>query len=208
MLPILTLLAWLAVGTLAPSAAGAHTCVTPVEVYVDQPATVTVGVAAEGITPVVGIDITIPRGFELDSFVPSGGWQAQRRDDVLELRGGQIAGGACGFLLLKGTATSRGTLHLPMRTYDQDGTVRDLDRTDPFNPLAAMVLEARRPGDDSGGGSGVVSLLVIGAVAVAGLAAVVAVLRRRRAADRPAKSAPSRSGDGAAYPGRPSTRRP
>jgi MYXO-CTERM domain-containing protein len=207
MLPILTLLAWLAVGTVAPGSVGAHTCVTPVEVYVDQPATVTVGVAAEGLTPVVGVDITIPPGFELDSFVPSGGWQAERKDDRLELRGSQIAGGACGFVLLKGTATSKGRLYLPMRTYDQDGTVRDLDRTEPFNPLAAMVLEARRPGDDAAGGSPVVSFVVIGAVALAVLAAAFAVVRRRRrAADQRATSDPSRPGDRGTYPRRPSTR--
>ena len=141
---------------------------TPVEVYVDQPATVTVGCRRPRASRRSSASTSrSPGGFELDSFVPSGGWQAERKDDRLELRGGQIAGGACGFLLLKGTATSRGTLHLPMRTYDQDGTVRDLDRTDPFNPLAAMVVEARRPGDDAAGGSTVVSFVVIGAVALA-----------------------------------------
>src|SRR4051794_39954493 len=51
MLPILASLAclvWGALVLIAPGVAAAHTCVTPVEVIVGQPATVTVGVAAEG----------------------------------------------------------------------------------------------------------------------------------------------------------------
>src|SRR6185295_15618016 len=123
---------------------------------VGQPATVTVGVAGEGVSPVVGIDITIPEGFTFDSFVPTGGWQGTLEGKVLRLSGGQIAGGACGFLLVKGTATKAGTLYFPMRTTDQDGTVRVLDSTQAYNPAAAMVVEAKRPGGASGGGLGLV----------------------------------------------------
>jgi hypothetical protein len=217
MLPILASLACLAWGALAlvaPGVATAHTCVTPVEAIVGQPATVTVGVAAEGVTPVVGIDITIPEGFTFDSFVPSGDWGGTLDGKVLHLHGGQIAGGACGFLLLKGTATKAGTLRFPMRTTDQDGTVRTLDQTQLYNPLAAMVVEAKRAGGSGGGGPspGLIAALAVALLAVAG-GAVVLVRRLRIGARRGGRSGSGGGGGGAGadrpvvYPTRPSHRR-
>jgi hypothetical protein len=218
MLPILALLAWLAAaltwGVLAaadPGVAAAHTCVTPVEVIVDQPATVTVGVAGEGVTPVVGIEITIPEGFTFDSFLPSGGWQGALEGRVLRLSGGQIAGGACGFLLVKGTATRAGTLYFPMKTTDQDGTVRVLDSTQVYNPAAAMVVEAKRPGGSGGGGLGLGPVLGVAAGVVLVTIGAVALIRRRRSADDRGARPGERGGpDGdrvVAYPTRPSRRR-
>jgi hypothetical protein len=217
MVPILASLAWLAWSGLAPAEAAAHTCVTPVEVIVGQPATVTVGVAAEGVTPVERIDITIPEGFTFDGFVPSGGWEGTVNGDVLSLQGGEIAGGACGFLLLKGTATSEGTLHFPMRTTDQDGTVRDLDRTEPFHPLSAMVVEAQTPGGSGGGGfgAGAVALLVGLAAVVVAVVGVAVVLGRRRRRPPPRHRGPARDagqdgmrGEGpVVHPVRPSRKR-
>jgi hypothetical protein len=214
MLPILALLAWFAWGALAvadPGVAAAHTCVTPVEVIVGQPATVTVGVAGEGVSPVVGIDITIPQGFTFDSFVPTGGWQGTLDGNVLRLSGGQVPGGACGFLLVKGTATKSGTLYFPMRTTDQDGTVRTLDSTQVYNPAAAMVVEAKRPGGSGGGGLGVAPIAG-GAVVALALVGVTVVVVRRRGGDRSDRS--SNGGSTAAggerpiaYPTRPSRRR-
>ena len=208
MLPILASLAWLAWGGLAPGRAAAHTCVTPMEVIVGQPATVTVGVAAEGVTPVEAIEITIPEGFVFDSFVPSGEWQGTLDGDVLSLRGGQIAGGACGFLLLKGTATQGGTLHLPMRTTDQDGTVRDLDRIEPFHPLSAMVVEAQVPGGPGGGGIGAGAVALLVGLAAMVVAVVVVLARRsRRGPIRKAGPDGTRGERPVVYPARPSRKR-
>jgi hypothetical protein len=151
-----------------------------VEVVVGQPATVTVGVPAEGLTPVVAVDIAVPDGFTLDGFVPSGEWSAQREGEVLHVRGGRIVGGACGFLLVRGTATRSGTLRFAMTTHDEDGTVRHLDQADLFNPRAAMVVESHRPGRGSGAGSLAVPLGVLGLLGLAGLLALRARRRHRR----------------------------
>src|SRR4051794_41665874 len=112
MLTILTLLAGLSVGALLPAlllpgVAAAHTCVTQAEVYVDQLQTVTVGVAAEDLAPVVSVDITIPDGFTFDSFVPSqdprsSQWRGGVPDGGGGGRGGGGARGGRGVLFLEG----------------------------------------------------------------------------------------------------------
>ncbi len=66
-----------------------------------------------------------------------------------------------------------------MRTTDQDGTVRTLDSTQVYNPAAAMVVEAKRPGGSGGGGLGL-GPVVAGAVVAGAIAGVAVVVVRRR----------------------------
>jgi hypothetical protein len=181
MLLILALAVWLSgVGT-----AAAHTCMTPVDVVVGQPAALTIGVPAEGVTPLVAVELTIPDGFEVAEAPSLGGWHGAVDGSVVRFSGHEVPGGACGYVVVKGVATRRGTFVIATHTRDADGTERVLDRADPQNPRAGQVVTVRRVATGSGGGwlsamPGGVRLG--GALAVvAGLGVAVLAARRARA---------------------------
>jgi hypothetical protein len=168
-----------------PATAAAHTCMTPVRARVDQPAVVTIGVPAEGVTPLVSIDLIIPDGFVIEAAPPLGGWQSAVDGRVVHYTGGQVASGACAYLAVKGTPTKKGTLVVPIHTRDADGTERDLTLADPQSPRAGQVIDVVSPSDGAGSGRKAVELAVPVAV-VAGLLAWLASTTRRRRAGQPA----------------------
>ena len=147
MLPILASLAWLAWGGLAPARAAAHTCVTPVEVD-RRPAGHRHRRRGGRGRHARGRPSTSrsPRGSPSTASCPPASWQGTLDGDVLSLRGGQIAGGACGFLLVKGTATQGGHA-APPDADDRPGWHRPhLDRPSRSTRLSAMVVEAQAAG--------------------------------------------------------------
>lgn len=183
---ILALLVWLSGTTIAAG----HSCVTPTEVVVGQPATITLGVASEGPAPVVAVDVTLPAGLVVDELVATKGWTVEREGDTLHYRGGSIANGACGFLLLRATPTRKGTLVVPITTQQADGSTRRLDRANAFDPLAGQILtvvtDPAAPRHERGVGA-VVQWVGLGLV----VASVAYVLKHPRRARRRSGRKPS-----------------
>ena len=178
MASILALAVWVA----GSGSAGAHTCTNPIQVDVGQPATLTVGIASEGNTGVVGVDVLAPKGFKLDSTpVENKGWTIARTDggSTLQFRGGRFPAGSCGFLLVRGTATSGGQKVMTLHTYDQDGAEREFASSEPFALFAGQVILAGINSSAPAKERSALTFLGYGLWVVAAGAVVAAVVRRR-----------------------------
>jgi uncharacterized protein YcnI len=167
------------------SPAGAHPLATQAVVGVNQPITLNIGVPAEGATPMVGVDITIPRGFELAEVVPVAGWTVEQDKGAVRYRGGSVPVGGFALFTLRGKIPKKSTLRFPMLLRNADGTSQRWDDKDPADRYpAATVYAGTRPPKPGGGGSSAVGTLSKAALLGGGIGlALSLVLRFRRRGD-------------------------
>jgi hypothetical protein len=120
--------------------AAAHVCAQPVEVAVDQPATVTVGVGAEAAA-VTAVEIELPDGFRLTE-ASAEGWDVDVREGAVRFAGGSVAPFACGYVTLRGVAEERAALVFPLVVETADGASLNYDNTEPFLEDSAQLVYA------------------------------------------------------------------
>jgi uncharacterized protein YcnI len=165
--------------------APAHPLATQAVVGVNQPITLNIGIPAEGTTPMVGVDITIPRGFELSEVVPLAGWTVEQDKDEVRYRGGNVAVGGFALFTLRGKIPKKSTLRFPMLLRNADGSSVRWDDKDPGDRFpAATVYAGTKPPRAGSGGSSTVGTLSKAALLGGGIGlALSLVLRFRRRGD-------------------------
>ena len=125
--------------------ASAHFCANPVELAVAKRAIINIGVAAED-KPVIGVDVTVPKYFDLVEPVGFLGWEGTVDGDVVHFQGAVIQPYTCAYFGFDGEATKKGRLVAPIVTHTEDGTATDYKSTQPFNPYAGAA-DLRRHSD-------------------------------------------------------------
>jgi hypothetical protein len=121
--------------------ASAHVCSKPDLVDVDAPVTVNLGVPAEE-KPVVGVDVSLPRGFRLDDVEPAEGWTAERAGSHVRLRGGTVGSLGCEYFVLRGVATREGKLAFSLVARHEDGSATRYEGDKINDPLGAQLVFA------------------------------------------------------------------
>jgi hypothetical protein len=193
-----------AVGVMGAVPARAHSCATPVEIPIGEPATVAVGVAAEQ-SRVVGVDISLPAGFRLDRAEELFDWRATRTGSLLRYRGGTLDPYACDYFNLVGQADEQATLVFPMTVHGADGSVVEFTGEEADDPHPAQLVYAgfSPSGGESRGDrlSGATTGMLLAAAVTIGAAVVWRgrqAPRRPQPQSRPAQhkrsGAPKRSG--------------
>jgi uncharacterized protein YcnI len=176
---ILALLLLLARGT----PVHAHPLATQAVVGVAQNVTVNIGVPADEGKALVGVDITIPGGFDLTRVVPVSGWTVEQSKDVVRFRGGTIAAGQFVLFSLNGVFPKRGTYKLPLVLVAADGSItrwKDKKPSDPYP--AATVYAGTRPQGTDGGTSSLETVSKAAALG-GGIGLALALLLRLRRRD-------------------------
>jgi uncharacterized protein YcnI len=171
-----------------PTPASAHSCGLPSHFDVGAVGNLTIGAAAEA-RPVVQVDVAVPKGFELQSVVPTPGWSSATSPGQITFKGGPIQVFTCAFFTVTGLVPKKGILAFDITTHAQDGTVTRYVSRDPTNLYAAQLVLAGVdpatliPSDKPPGSKGHAVLVAVGiAILLAGAAvAGVIVVRRRRA---------------------------
>lgn len=185
----------LALAALGGPAARAHFCATPVEIGVGEPASVTIGVAAEE-KPITRVDVGIPAGFELEEVTDSPGWTSEETSSGLTFTGGTIPPFGCSYFTVRGKATKKAALAFPLDLHADDGSVREYRNRELGAQYAAQLVYAgvEPPKEDAAGDSAddsstgtVIVTAVAAAVGVAGGAwALRYALRKAAPPPRPA----------------------
>ena len=175
---VLTLgVAALVTAAIHPAPAAAHVCGLPVQSEVGQPVVLTVGVPVEATLPrLTGVDIGVPASFRVTGADPSGSWTAEITDDRIRYRGGAAVPGTCLFFIVRGVATSRETLSLPITLVLADGTsVTSGDPDAPVELRPALLFAGTDPAGSASDGPPVVMLaLIVAGTLVLGAGGVVA----------------------------------
>jgi hypothetical protein len=153
---------------------------------------ISIVVNAETTAPMVGVDVTIPRGFTISSLVPAIGgggqrWAVSRDGDVMRYRGQGIAEGGALYVELMGRAAAAGSLSFATVTRAADGTVVSWSGPASSDHPAAMVQVVSGPGSvgPSRGRSWPGSRAAAAGAALAVLATLAVAWRRRRLAAQP-----------------------
>ena len=157
----------LAIGIVRP--AGAHVCSTPVATEVGAPVTVNVGVAVETLDPVTGVDVGIPDGVRGDEAPTDPPWEARVEPTVVRYRGGSGAPGSCLFFSLRGEATERAALELPVTLLLDDGSTRGGTQGGDGHEVLPTIIYAGVDPPGSSDGLSTAEMAVVGVV-VAGAA--------------------------------------
>lgn len=209
-LTALTTVGVVAVLTLVPSPAAAHSCAAPVRTEVGETTSLTIGVAAE-LEPLVAIDVEVPDGFTLTGPVDVPQWQAAAEGGVVHFTGGRVTPFGCGYVTVRGRAERKGRLLFPVTVTAEDGTTKRYAETDSTLPTAGGLLYVgvdppRTAGDEDGGGAGIPWAVAagVGALAIAG---ITVGWRRRPRAQTTAPRAGRAAVPRASGPSRPGTRK-
>lgn len=124
-----------------------------------------------------GVELTLPQGFSIDSFVPSPGWKRQVQQtgsgeeaviQKVTWSGGRVPTGEDAYFQFLGNAAKAASYTFGIRQTYSDGTVVDWSGPE-SSDTPASVVEAKS--SLGGGGS---SILAIVAVALGALALIVA----------------------------------
>lgn len=114
-----------AIGSVSVFVAGgasAHPFTGASSIPVGEPATILIQIPAEGTSPMVGVDIEVPAGFEVGRPGPPQDWTAEVADGVVRYRGPEVSTGQFAVFNLGGTATRRAKLEFPLVIHTADGT--------------------------------------------------------------------------------------
>jgi hypothetical protein len=158
----------------------AHPLATQQVVGVGQPITLNIGIPAEGNSPMVGVDITIPGGFDLTEAVPVAGWTVEREKGAVRYRGGPLPVGQFVLFSLKGQIPKKSTLRFPMVLRAADGTSRRWDDKKPSDPYPAAIVYAGTSPKGAGGGSSPLGTLSKAAVLGGAIGLALSLLLRLR----------------------------
>jgi uncharacterized protein YcnI len=163
----------LAAALVAASPAFAHAEISPNQVQAkeDQLFTLVVPTEKKRATT-IRVDLTLPEGFEIDSFVPNHDWQRIASDRSVTWNGGSVPEGEAAAFEFVGAAENAEDYTFSVRQIYSDGSVVEWSGP-PDSDTPAPVLEAKSSLTGGGGGSSTVAWI---ALAVAGLAAVLAVV--------------------------------
>lgn len=134
--------------------AAAHVCALPVQVPVDEPASITVGVGAEA-SAITEINVAVPEGFRLTD-ASGEGWQTDVQDDAVRFSGGSIDPFTCSNVTLRGVAEEQDKLAFPLELRTAEDDVVVYDTLEPFYEdsaqlvYAGLELPGLPPSDDGG----------------------------------------------------------
>ena len=155
------------------SAALAHAEISPNVVQAKEDQLFTLLVPTEKKTATtVRVDLTLPDGFEIDSFIPNHDWQRIASDRSVTWNGGNVPEGEAAAFQFVGSADSEQDYTFTVRQIYSDGSVVEWSGP-PESDTPAPVLEAKSSLTSGGGGSSTVAWI---ALAVGGLAAVLSVI--------------------------------
>ena len=175
------ILAATAVALVAATSASAHARVSPSVVVAKQGEVFTLAVPTEeSNAATTKIELTLPQGFSIDSFVPSPGWKRAVRQtgsgesaviQRVTWTGGSVPTGEDAAFSFLATADASKTYTFGVRQTYSSGKV--VDWTGPeSSDTPAPTIEAK---SSLGGGGGGTSSLAIVALALGGVALVVGI---------------------------------
>ena len=161
------------------ASASAHAEITPdrVEPKHDRLFTLVVAGEKEDATT-IRVDLNLPEGFEVESFVPNRDWNRIASDRSVTWNGGNIPDGEAAAFQFVGSAEDEQDYTFSVRQVYSDGSVVNWSGP-PDSDTPAPVVEATSAHDGGGGTSTMTWIaLVLGAVAL--LIALVALVGGRR----------------------------
>ena len=161
------------------SAALAHAAISPalVQSKEDQLFTLTVPTEKKNATT-VRVDLTLPDGFAIDSFVPNRDWNRIASEHSVTWNGGNVPEGEAATFQFVGGADKPASYMFAVRQLYSDGSVVEWTGS-PDSDTPAPVLEAKSS-LGAGGGTSTVTWIALVLAAVALLLAVVAIAAGRR----------------------------
>lgn len=166
-----------AVTLVSASAAGAHILPQPTFVAQGAPTTISLAVPNERAPhSTVGVVVTLPRRFTIDSTPPTDGWDVTTEGRTVTWAGGP----------LRGTETA--TFHIELQTDAEPGpvTLEAVQRYDDGRsvdwkvPLSVVPGQLGTEAGSDGGGSWVIPIAVLVLVVAGSIVALVLVRRRRQ----------------------------
>lgn len=166
---------------LLAGAAMAHAVISPalIKAKQDQLFTLTVPTEKKNATT-VRVDLTLPDGFEIDSFVPTRDWNRIASEDAVTWNGGNVPQDEDATFQFVGSADSAANYTFAVRQLYSDGSVVEWTGS-PDSDTPAPVVEATSS-LTGGGGNSTLSWIALALAAVAVVLGVVALAGRRELA--------------------------
>lgn len=161
------------------SAAMAHAVISPalVKAKEDQLFTLTVPTEEKNVTT-VRVDLTLPDGFEIDSFVPNKDWNRIASEHAVTWNGGNVPTDEAATFQFVGSAARSADYTFGVRQLYSDGSVVEWNGP-PDSDTPAPVVEAKSS-LTGGGSTTTVTWIALVLAVVAVLLAVVALAAGRR----------------------------
>jgi uncharacterized protein YcnI len=146
------------------ASAAAHAEMSPAVALTKHGQLFTLAVPTEKDVPTTGVELTLPDGFSIDSFVPSPGWKRTATKTKVSWSGGSVAKDEDAFFQFLASADSAKTYTFKVRQTYSDGSV--VDWTGPESsdtPAPQVQLKS-----SFGGGSNTLAIiaLVVGVLAL------------------------------------------
>src|SRR5947209_774597 len=114
-----------AVALAAAASASAHANLSPPVVLAKHDQVFTLAVPTEKRSATTKIDLTLPAGFAIDSFVPSPGWKRTATETSVTWSGGNVPSGEDAAFSFLASADSSKTYTFDVRQTFGDGSVVD-----------------------------------------------------------------------------------
>jgi uncharacterized protein YcnI len=139
-----------------------------------QVLTLAVPTEKDGVTT-TSVELTLPAGFSIDSFLPAPGWHRTVRTTTVTWSGGAVPTGEAAAFSFLANVGSAATYTFGVRQTYSDGTVVDWSGPQSSDTPAPVVQAVSSLG---GGGSSTLSLVALAVAAVALLVALAGLLTR------------------------------
>jgi uncharacterized protein YcnI len=136
--------------------------------------TLAVPTEQEGSTT-TSVELTLPAGFSIDSFLPAPGWKRTARKTTVTWSGGAVPTGEDAAFSFLASAGGAATYTFAVRQTYSDGTVVDWSGPESSDTPAPAVEAVSSLG---GGGSSTLSVVTLAVAAVALLVALAGLLTR------------------------------
>lgn len=169
----LTALAFTAVAT-------AHAVITPalVQAKEDQLFTLTVPTEKKDATT-IRVDLTLPDGFEIDSFVPNRDWNRIASEHAVTWNGGNVPEGEAATFQFVGGTEKAADYTFAVRQLYSDGSVVEWTGA-PDSDTPAPVVAAKSSLTGGGGGTSMVGWIALVVSVLAAVLALVALVAKGR----------------------------
>jgi uncharacterized protein YcnI len=160
------LLAALGGALIIAASAAAHAEMSPAVALTKHGQLFTLAVPTEKDTPTTRVELTLPAGFSIDSFVPSPGWKRTATKTDVTWSGGSVAKDEDAFFQFLASADSAKTYTFKVRQTYSDGSV--VDWTGPESSDAPAPQVELKSSLGGGGGSNTLAIiaLVVGVLAL------------------------------------------
>jgi uncharacterized protein YcnI len=158
------------------ASASAHAELSPAVALAKHGQLFTLAVPTEkdGVTT-TSVELTLPAGFSIDSFLPTPGWSRTVRKTTVTWSGGAVPTGEDAAFSFLANAGGPATYTFAVRQTYSDGTVVDWSGPESSDTPAPVVEAVSSLG---GGGSSTLSLVALAVAAVALLVALAGLLTR------------------------------